>query len=87
MVGFEIAGDLYAAVALERANAIALVALAEPEHPKVLSVEPVGPEAGSGTQYAPEGLAHYEQDGQNYIYSANEKSGTLTVMQIRTSEQ
>ena len=87
VVGFEIAGDLYAAVALERANAIALVALAEPEHPEVLSVEPVGPEAGSGTQYAPEGLAHYEQDGQHYIYSANEKSGTLTVMQIRTSEQ
>lgn len=87
VVGFEIAGELHAAVALERANAIALVSLAEPERPRVIGVEPVGPEAGSGTQYAPEGLAHYEHDGQHYIYSANEKSGTLTVMQVRTSSR
>ena len=86
VVGFEIAGELHAAVALERANAIALVSLVEPERPRVISVEPVGPQAGSGTQYAPEGLAHYEHDGRHYVYSANEKSGTLTVMQVRTSD-
>ncbi len=39
------------------------------------SVEPVGPE----------GLAHYEQGGQHYIFSANEKSGTMTVMQVTST--
>ena len=83
VVSFEIEGILYAAVGLERANAIALVSLSDPSQPKVINIEGVDPNAGKEGQYAPEGLAHYELNGQHFIYSANEKSGTMTVMQVK----
>ena len=83
VVSFEINNTLYAAVGLERANAVALVSLENPEQPKVLHVEGVDPKAGIEGQYAPEGLAYYESNGKHFIYSANEKSGTMTVMQVK----
>jgi len=83
IVSFEIENDLYAAVGLERANAIALVSLKDPSKPAVLSVVGVDPKAGKEGQYAPEGLAHYENNGHHYIFSANEKSGTMTVMEVK----
>ena len=84
VISFEIEGILYAAVALERANAIALVYLANPKQPKVISIQAVDPNASSGAKFAPEGLAHYEKDGRHYVFSANEKSGTMTVMEVNT---
>ena len=83
VVSFEIDNILYAAVGLERANAIALVSLADPSQPKVIHVEGVDPNAGKQGQYAPEGLAYYDKNGKHFIYSANEKSGTLTVMEVK----
>ncbi len=83
MVSFEIHEVLCAAVGLERANAIALVSFENPSQPKVISIEGVDPNAGKAGQYAPEGLAHYEWNEQHFIYSANEKSGTMTVLQIK----
>ncbi len=85
VVSFEVDGRLYAAVALERADAIALVSLADPGQPKVMDMEPVDPEAGTGTRFAPEGLVHYEHDGQHYLFSANEKRGTVTVMRVTST--
>ena len=83
VVSFEIEGILYAAVGLERANAIALVSLENPAQPKVVSVEGVDPKAGKEGQYAPEGLAYLKSDDRHYIFSANEKSGTMTVMEVK----
>ncbi len=82
VVSFTIENNLYAAVGLERANAIALVSLVNPSKPTVVNVMGVDPNAGKEGQYAPEGLAHYESDGRHYIFSANEKSGTMTVMEV-----
>ena len=84
VISFAIGSALYAAVGLERANAIALVSLEDPTHPEVIAVEGVDPNAGkNGQQYAPEGLAYYEKEDKHFIYSANEKSGTLTVMEVK----
>ena len=87
VVSFEINSVLYAAVALERANAIALVSLKDPKNPIVVSVEPVDPEAVTGGKFAPEGLAHIEIINKHYIFSANEKSGTMTIMKIKTKSE
>ncbi len=83
VVSFVIDNILYAAVGLERANAIALVSLVDPIEPEVLNVVGVDPKAGIEGQYAPEGLAYYENDARHFIFSANEKSGTMTVMEVR----
>jgi len=87
VVSFTIEENLYAAVGLERANAIALVSLDNPSQPKVLSVVGVDPNAGKEGQYAPEGLAYFESDGRHYIFSANEKSGTMTVMEVKLGRE
>ena len=87
VVSFEIKGILYAAVGLERANAIALVSLADPTQPKVLSVQAVDSSVSSGGDFAPEGLAYYENSGRHYIFSANEKSGTMTVMEVSSTSE
>lgn len=83
VISFEVNNRLYAAVSLESANAVALVSLRNPAQPKVISVEPVDPKAIKGEEFAPEGLAYIELNNKYYIFSANEKSGTLTVMQIK----
>lgn len=83
VVSFKIDNILYAAVGLERANAIALFSLVDPTKPEVLGVVGVDPKAGIEGQYAPEGLAYYKNDARHYIFSANEKSGTMTVMEVR----
>ena len=83
VISFTIDNKLYAAVALERANAIALVSLQDPAFPKVLNVIGVDAKAGIEGKYAPEGLAYYKSNDQHFIYSANEKSGTLTIMEVK----
>jgi DNA-binding beta-propeller fold protein YncE len=63
----------YAVVSLERANGLALVSLADPAHPTVLSA------VGGGS--APEGLASLkvEEEDATYIYTANEVGGGVSV--------
>ncbi len=87
VISFVIESILYAVVGLERANALALVSLENPFQPKVINIEGVDPKAGKEGQYAPEGLAHYEFNGKHYIYSANEKSSTMTVMEINLDKE
>ncbi len=86
VVSFHINNKLFAAVGLERANAVALVSLEDPAHPKVVGVTPVDPEAGQGGKFAPEGLAHYQSGDRHYIFSANEKSGSMSVMRVQEQE-
>jgi DNA-binding beta-propeller fold protein YncE len=83
IISFMINNKLYAAVALERANSIALLELSDPSQPKVIHVVGVDPNAGKQGEFAPEGLAYYKHDGKHFVYSANEKSGTMTVMEVK----
>lgn len=86
VVSFHVNNRLFAAVGLERANAVALVLLEDPAHPKVVAVTPVDPEAGQGGKFAPESLAHYQSGDRHYIFSANEKSGSMSVMRVQEQE-
>ncbi len=83
VVSFHVDGSLFAVVGLERANALALVSLEDPAHPKVVDITPVDPDANQGGKFAPEGLAHYQPGERHYIFSANEKSGSISVMQVQ----
>ncbi len=65
------AGRAFAAVGLERSDAVALVELTNPAAPTVLGLIPVG--------NAPEGVKLVERDGQLFVFAANERSGTLTI--------
>ncbi len=85
VVSFNVDGVLFAVVSLERANALALVSLEDPMNPNVTSVAPVHPETRRTAR--PEGLAYYRLDDRHYVFSANEKSGTLSVMEIKTASK
>lgn len=74
---FRYRGVTYAAVGLERANAVALVSLAEPANPTVVHVAVVSPGE------APEGIAHFEHpDGGDFVIAANEGSGTVSIFEV-----
>lgn len=62
------------AVGLERANAVALIDVSNPALPTVLDLEPVGSN--------PEGIKFLERQGRLYVVSANEVSGTVSVLAV-----
>lgn len=69
----------YAAVSLERANAVALVEVLEDGQPRVLGVTPLPPEA-----VGPEGIALLPRpEGPPLLVCACEKSGHLVALQFR----
>lgn len=84
LVSFIHGGIEYAAVGLERANAVALISLASPQKPTVVDIAGIAPNSGE-EKIAPEGLAHYHDSktDSHYIYTANEKNGTLAVFKLR----
>jgi len=76
------AGDgIWAVVGLERAEAVALIDLADPRAPQVRAVQPLRREGESG-KLAPEDLAYIHQDGAHYVATANEKSGTVSIVAV-----
>ena len=78
-----IAGDtLWAVVALERADALALVDLSDIKAPKVVQVLGLGEGAGSGN-LAPEGLAYLPLDGRHYVLAGLEKSGQVALVELK----
>lgn len=81
ITAFEIDGKPFAAVGLERAGAVALIDLAAPSTPKVVSLAAVGEDANS---FEPEGIVHFHDDrlDAHYIYTANEGNGTITVLRV-----
>lgn len=82
VVSFESRGVAYAAVSLERANAVALVSLADPARPAVIGVTAIDRSVKAG-KVAPEGIAHLRSaDGTHFIYTANEKAGTVSVFEF-----
>ncbi len=81
VVAFEAFGKQLAVASLERADALALIDLAEPSQPKVLQVLGAGEGAGKG-ELAPEGLAHVEHDGRHFLLSGLEKSGNVALFEL-----
>lgn len=81
VVAFAAFGKRLAVASLERADALALIDLAEPGQPKVLQVLGAGEGAGKGN-LAPEGLAHVEHDGRHFLVSGLEKSGEVALFEL-----
>ncbi len=81
VLALELRGRPHAAVTLERAGALALIDLSDPGKPAVVALAPVGDDP---LDDAPEGLAHYRdpETGHDYLYSANEGTGTLGVLRV-----
>ena len=75
---FEHDARVFAAVGLERARSVALLEITKTGIPVVLGVFPLG-----GKSSAPEGLAVLRHEGVTYVYTANEKSGDVTVFRLR----
>lgn len=78
VVSFEMEGQPWAVVGMERADALVLISLANPKLPKVVAL---GKIPGDESR-APEGIAHFERNGEHYVLSANEMNGTLACFKI-----
>lgn len=78
LVSFELDGVPYVAVGMERAAAVELISLADPYHPKVVSL---GKIAGDEDK-SPEGIAHFMVNGEHYLLTANEMNGTVECFKI-----
>lgn len=81
-VTFEWEGVAYAAVTLERAGVVAVVSLADPQRPAVVSA--AGCREGEASLAAgPEGFAkHRTADGRLFLLCANENDGSVTVFAV-----
>lgn len=69
-------GRTLAGVALERANAIALVDLSDPAQPEVLHV--AGLDGGIG----PESVKFFRQGSRLFVASGNEVTGTVSIFEV-----
>ena len=78
VVSFDLDGIPYVAVGMERAGAVELISMADPFHPKVIAL---GKIAGDENK-SPEGIAHFVVDGEHYLLTANEMSGTVESFKI-----
>jgi DNA-binding beta-propeller fold protein YncE len=78
LVSFELDGVPYVAVGMERAASVELISLADPYHPKVVSL---GKIAGDEDK-SPEGIAHFMVNGEHYLLTANEMNGTVECFKI-----
>jgi uncharacterized repeat protein (TIGR01451 family) len=67
-------GQAIAAVGLERANAVVIIDVTQPQTPTLLSLIPTGA--------APEGVKLVARNQALYVLAANEVSGTLTIARV-----
>lgn len=83
VTSFKINDINYAVAGLERANGAALISLANPKQPKVISVAAIDKTAKAG-KIAPEGIAHLHdiKTDTHYLYTANEKNGSISTFKI-----
>lgn len=82
IVSFEMDGQPWAVVGMERADALVLISLANPKQPKVMALGKIPGEESR----APEGVAHFVRDGEHYLLSANEMNGTVACFKIVRGE-
>lgn len=78
LVSLELDDKPYVAVGMERAGSVELISLVDPFHPKVVAL---GKIAGDENK-SPEGIAHFVVDGEHYLLTANEMSGTVECFKI-----
>lgn len=78
LVSLELDDVPYVAVGMERAASVELISLADPYHPKVVSLGKIG---GEGEK-SPEGIAHFIVNGEHYLLTANEMNGTVECFKI-----
>jgi len=78
LVSLELDGIPHVAVGMERAGSVELISLADPFHPKVVALGKIGGEEDK----SPEGIAHFVVDGEHYLLTANEMSGTVECFKI-----
>lgn len=78
LVSLDLDGVPYVAVSMERAGSVELISLADPFHPKVVTL---GKISGDDDK-SPEGLAHLVVDGEHYLLTANEMSGTVECFKL-----
>ncbi|MDM3870175.1 hypothetical protein QSV34_02270 [Porticoccus sp. W117] len=84
VVYLELEGTHYGVVTLERADALALVNINNPQKPLVESVVSLRMSGDKAKAYGPEGLALYrDSKGGYFLFCANEKRGTVSVVTIR----
>jgi len=76
-------GIEYVVAGLERANGVALISLANPSSPLVISIAAIDKTAEAG-KIAPEGIAYFydRKADKHYIYTANEKNGSISIFEI-----
>jgi len=78
LVSLELDGIPHVAVGMERAGSVDLISLADPFHPKELALGKIGGEEDK----SPEGIAHFVVNGEHYLLTANEMSGTVECFKI-----
>ncbi|MDP1664701.1 MAG: hypothetical protein Q8L79_06185 [Methylobacter sp.] len=78
LVPLELDGIPYVAVGMERAGSVELISLADPFHPKVVALGKIGGDEDK----SPEGMAHFVVNGEHYLLTANEMSGTVECFKI-----
>ncbi|MGZ8195121.1 MAG: choice-of-anchor I domain-containing protein [Methylosarcina sp.] len=78
LVSFDLDGVPFVAVGMERAGAVELISLADPYHPRVVSLGKMAGDEGK----SPEGIAHFVLNGEHYLLTANEMSGTVECFKI-----
>jgi hypothetical protein len=78
LVSFDLDGVPYVAVGMERAGAVELISLADPYHPKVVSLGKMAGEEGK----SPEGIAYFVLNSEHYLLTANEMNGTVECFKI-----
>jgi len=82
LVAFEMDGQPWVAVGMERAEAVVLVSLQDPKHPRTVALGKIPGEENR----SPEGIAHFEVDGSHYLLTANEMIGTVACFKIIHNE-
>lgn len=70
----------YAAVGLERSNAVALVDITRPQQPTVVAIAPT--QINNVPGVGPEGVKFFRTSQGLFVFSANEVSGTVSAFQV-----
>lgn len=78
LVTFEMEGQPWVVVGMERADSVVLIALNDPTQPKVVALGKIPGEENP----SPEGIAHFEHNGKHYILTANETIGTVACFEL-----
>ncbi len=78
LVALNLDGVPYVAVGMERAGSVELISLDDPFHPKVVALGKISGDEDK----SPEGIAHFVVDGEHYLLTANEMSGTVECFKI-----